>query len=254
MLELDKTADPGEVSSTFRKVSLKFHPDKTHDPAKIAHFKELSEAYTDYVENGDAPGLAGGGQPQTKDGGIGAGTYAVIAITAGLVNVTVDQLLADHTFTKVMATVGLCYWDGKAPVCMPTACPPGYDYIRHSQGWVGDVDMGFGARCLIGPNGGKYRCCRASIGDNSWAGSWENAWTGDIYHCSYWKIGRCGQMDCHIGIHRFKVDIDGEDGKCNEAIFPGIGGRRIRGVWAAGVIQFPWHPVWGDKFRLVKIH
>jgi hypothetical protein len=177
-----------------------------------------------------------------RDGGISAGTYAVIAIVSGLVNVTAEKLMSDHQFTRVEATVGLCYWEGKGP----------RDQIRTSMGWK-YVGEGFGGRCLLGH---KYQCCRASIGDNSWGGSWQHAMTGVIYHCSYWPIGRCGQMDCNHATHRFIMEIDGEDGKCNVVSMPAGVGETYpnRGIWAAGVIQFPRHPFWGGMDRLYKIH
>jgi DnaJ-class molecular chaperone len=54
MLDLEKTATQGEVSSAFKKVSLIYHPDKTDDPEKQEYFKEMSNAYTDFMENGDS--------------------------------------------------------------------------------------------------------------------------------------------------------------------------------------------------------
>jgi len=181
--------------------------------------------------------------------------------------VTVEKLLEDHQFTQVEATVGICYWDGKAPFCMSTACPPGYDRIRQSNGWK-NADEGFGGRCWNPLGGGKIFCCRASIGDTSWAGSWQDAMSGEVYHCSYsTNGGRCGHMDCNLGISRFHIDIDGEGDKCNEITMPDVSLRKDRdgkvyhawagskrGVWAAGVIQFPWSRHKGEMDRLYKIH
>lgn len=251
MLDLEKNCPEAAVSSAYKKAALFIHPDKTDDPEKLEYFKEMTEAYNDFKINGENG--ENGKLRVKRDGGISATTYAVVAITAGLVNVTAEQLVADHQFTLVEATVGMCYWEGKAPFCMATSCPPGYDEIRRSKGWQ-HVGEGFGGRCVT-PFGDKIQCCRASIGDNSWGGSWQHAASGIIYHCSYWPLGRCGQLDCNHGVFRFIMHIDGEDGKCNEVHVPVVGWSAPKiGIWAAGVIQFPRHYLWGVKDRLYKIH
>jgi hypothetical protein len=44
------------------------------------------------------------------------------------------------------------------------------------------------------------------------------------------------------------------DGSWSDAAQLYIERAEIRGVWAAGVVQFPHHPVLGDKHRWYKIH
>ncbi len=45
VLGLSKTAAAGEVKSQYRKLALKFHPDRNKSAEASEHFKEISEAY-----------------------------------------------------------------------------------------------------------------------------------------------------------------------------------------------------------------
>ena len=46
VLEVSKTASSGEISTSYRKLAIKFHPDKNPgDDEAIERFKEASEAF-----------------------------------------------------------------------------------------------------------------------------------------------------------------------------------------------------------------
>jgi DnaJ-class molecular chaperone len=49
LLEIDKTATIQEIKTSYRKLSLKYHPDKSEEKDKIINeqkFKEITEAYS----------------------------------------------------------------------------------------------------------------------------------------------------------------------------------------------------------------
>lgn len=45
VLGLSKSASPNEIKSQYRKLALKFHPDRNKSAEAAEHFKEISEAY-----------------------------------------------------------------------------------------------------------------------------------------------------------------------------------------------------------------
>src|SRR5215831_10079484 len=45
VLGISTTATPDEIKSQYRKLALKFHPDRNKSPDAAEHFKEISEAY-----------------------------------------------------------------------------------------------------------------------------------------------------------------------------------------------------------------
>lgn len=46
LLEVNKTATKDEIKKAYRKLAIKFHPDKNqNDPSSVEHFKKISEAY-----------------------------------------------------------------------------------------------------------------------------------------------------------------------------------------------------------------
>ncbi len=45
ILGVDKSASVNEIKSQYRKLALKFHPDRNKSPDAAEHFKEISEAY-----------------------------------------------------------------------------------------------------------------------------------------------------------------------------------------------------------------
>ena len=45
VLGVTKTSSPNEVKQQYRKLALKFHPDRNQSSDAGEHFKEISEAY-----------------------------------------------------------------------------------------------------------------------------------------------------------------------------------------------------------------
>ena len=45
VIGVQKNASPDEIKSQYRKLALKFHPDRNKSPDAAEHFKEISEAY-----------------------------------------------------------------------------------------------------------------------------------------------------------------------------------------------------------------
>ena len=45
VLGVSKSVSPNEIKSQYRKLALKFHPDRNKSPEAAEHFKEISEAY-----------------------------------------------------------------------------------------------------------------------------------------------------------------------------------------------------------------
>src|ERR1051326_7236005 len=53
VLEVERTADDGVVKTAFRKLAMKWHPDKNPGDRECEHrFKEINEAY-DILKDGD---------------------------------------------------------------------------------------------------------------------------------------------------------------------------------------------------------
>ena len=77
---MSKTASPEEIKKKFRKLALKYHPDRNPDNKEAeARFKEISEAYevlsdpdkrAKYDRFGQYWQQAGSGQPQWSNGGV----------------------------------------------------------------------------------------------------------------------------------------------------------------------------------------
>ena len=52
VIGVDKSASADEIKSQYRKLALKFHPDRNKSPDAQEHFKEISEAYAVLSDSG----------------------------------------------------------------------------------------------------------------------------------------------------------------------------------------------------------
>ena len=52
VLGVNKSSSPDEIKSQYRKLALKFHPDRNKSPDAQEHFKEISEAYAVLSDSG----------------------------------------------------------------------------------------------------------------------------------------------------------------------------------------------------------
>ena len=52
VLGVNKSSSSDEIKSQYRKLALKFHPDRNKSPDAQEHFKEISEAYAVLSDSG----------------------------------------------------------------------------------------------------------------------------------------------------------------------------------------------------------
>src|SRR5246127_3713961 len=73
-LEVDRTADDGELKSAFRKLAMKWHPDRSPgDKTSEVRFKEINEAY-EVLKDGDKRAAYDRfGHAAFEQGGMGGG-------------------------------------------------------------------------------------------------------------------------------------------------------------------------------------
>ena len=169
VLGVDRSAQSGELKSSFRKLAMKYHPDRNPNDAEAEKkFKEVSEAYevlqddekrAAYDQYGHAAFEGGGGQP---GGGFGfGGGFSDIfdemfgdltgsrgrhqANTHGAdLRYNLDVTLEDaysgketRVRVKASATCGNCNGNGAEGGTAPVACPSchGAGKVRTQQGF-----------------------------------------------------------------------------------------------------------------------
>ncbi|KAH7703706.1 CRE-DNJ-13 protein [Aphelenchoides avenae] len=99
ILGLSKGASYEEIKKAYKKMALKYHPDKNKDPGAEAKFKEVAEAYgilSQHAEEGlKADAMPGGG-------GDGATTTALIPASLRSLRVVASDGLTDSVTPLVV--------------------------------------------------------------------------------------------------------------------------------------------------------
>ena len=104
---ISKTASQNEIKSQYRKLALKFHPDRNKSPEAADHFKEISEAYAVLSDPKkrqlyDQHGHAGvDGRYSTEDIFRGAGSILTIYLAICLEEEADKHLEALSQFSKI---------------------------------------------------------------------------------------------------------------------------------------------------------
>ena len=74
LLGVDRSADTAEIKKAYRKLAIKYHPDRNPDnPEAAEKFKEISKAYEVLSDDQKRPLYDQYGEDAFKAGGMGGG-------------------------------------------------------------------------------------------------------------------------------------------------------------------------------------
>ena len=93
LLEVERTADDGTIKSSYRKLAMRFHPDKNPGCAESeAKFKAISEAYDVLKDPQKRAAYDQYGKAAFQNGG-GGGPQAYSAAKAAVINLTASTAI-----------------------------------------------------------------------------------------------------------------------------------------------------------------
>lgn len=170
ILGVSREASPGEIKKVYRRLAMKFHPDKNpDDPGAVEQFKEITEAYEvlsnaekrrEYDRFGTVGGRIAGGYPDVDVGfgmgfgglfedileGFFGGSGRRSAAQRGTdfrytLTITLEEAAKgtekEITLSRLEACEG-CHGTGAQPGTRPKACPycRGSGQVRFSRGFL----------------------------------------------------------------------------------------------------------------------
>ncbi|KAI1701443.1 hypothetical protein Ddc_17608 [Ditylenchus destructor] len=126
------------------------------------------------------------------------------AVALGVIGVSIDLLYLNYANTSYEEYSSDCKWQhaGWWIICYPQTCPDGYIPFRN-QTENSNNEYNYGTPCIYGS---KKFCCGKYNGDDTWQGSYVNAWDGSLIKCKYFgqkvpENGDCGRLKCSLTVY-----------------------------------------------------